>query len=873
MADNTTPTVPAPTGIKYPFLTKEGKEYSNIDDLLKDLASEPYGCYLLGINSCWHGGIHISNQNEAFKHHQKDRMVRCMMDGTVVAYRLNREYPTTSWKAGDNAQEQALKYSNGFCLVKHDYVSPANKEEGANKDKTNTLTFYSLYMHLAAFSEYKQNDDSAETETGIRYILQQNRNARDTNDIQTVLGVLGKNSEVEVAENTEIESKYIERFHRSYDFVKAKIISTGSGTSPSVTVGMTIYVNSGTSNLQLKNSTPVNQHKKLEFPVYWLGEVTARADIDNMRLYATSQDCDTHAPTVFKLKKGPQQVTFDSAKQQMTSGSTKHMMAECRLPAPAKFADRLYTNSTAWMFVDQQTQLTWLKIVPTQFDSVVKCNIPIKAGDPIGFMGAWDCPADDVASGNIESMYQMHIELFSTDGEAAVTTFINNEAGLKTGKQYLQIKSGAVPLRESSGRMVTLSSVSQDAGGGVSVETVVAIDGTACKEETKNNKTYYRVTTALTVGGNPIPSSAHQVSDTYLDSSDSKVKKISQYDLAALGYQIVDEPNTSTNGYVEPDQVVTGFFKTLIEKVDTNDSKELEASEIRAAQRDPALQSTLGKIIGGHPSEWHSSTQQNIKTLFETKKATCTDTAHKNLLDFEKSRLQACEFMSQVPLEQKVWHFHPGYLLADLSDDDDSLKWLVVSKGQLTFDAEGNDIGNSRWFSRHIHWPGGASGITIGRGYDLGQQHNASRDLQDINLPEPLFSWLVQSAGLSGGDANSRFSNANNEIRQQVITRKQQHDLFEKVYTFYESEVIRISNSASNIRDYGRVDWSTTDQKIKDIFVDLRYRGDYTVSHREDVQQYLVDNDLDGLRNAISDRNIWRNVPTDRFQRRVDYLR
>jgi hypothetical protein len=343
--------------------------------------------------------------------------------------------------------------------------------------------------------------------------------------------------------------------------------------------------------------------------------------------------------------------------------------------------------------------------------------------------------------------------------------------------------------------------------------------------------------------------------------------------LAALGYQIVDEPNTSTNGYVEPDQVVTGFFKTLIEKVDTNDSKELEASEIRAAQRDPALQSTLGKIIGGHPSEWHSSTQQNIKTLFETKKATCTDTAHKNLLDFEKSRLQACEFMSQVPLEQKVWHFHPGYLLADLSDDDDSLKWLVVSKGQLTFDAEGNDIGNSRWFSRHIHWPGGASGITIGRGYDLGQQHNASRDLQDINLPEPLFSWLVQSAGLSGGDANSRFSNANNEIRQQVITRKQQHDLFEKVYTFYESEVIRISNSASNIRDYGRVDWSTTDQKIKDIFVDLRYRGDYTVSHREDVQQYLVDNDLDGLRNAISDRNIWRNVPTDRFQRRVDYLR
>lgn len=43
---------------------------------------------------------------------------------------------------------------------------------------------------------------------------------------------------------------------------------------------------------------------------------------------------------------------------------------------------------------------------------------------------------------------------------------------------------------------------------------------------------------------------------------------------------------------------------------------------------------------------------------------------------------------------------------------------LKVPEGQLTFDAEGTEGG--KWHSRTVHWPGGASGVTIGRGYDLG---------------------------------------------------------------------------------------------------------------------------------------------------------
>lgn len=70
------------------------------------------------------------------------------MDGKVIAYRLNKNYLTSDWLG------HQLQYSSSFCLIQHEYESPANTEEGANKGKKNKLTFYSLYMHLAPYSVY-----------------------------------------------------------------------------------------------------------------------------------------------------------------------------------------------------------------------------------------------------------------------------------------------------------------------------------------------------------------------------------------------------------------------------------------------------------------------------------------------------------------------------------------------------------------------------------------------------------------------------------------------------------------------------------------------------------------------------------------------
>lgn len=65
----------------------------------------------------------------------------------------------------------------------------------------------------------------------------------------------------------------------------------------------------------------------------------------------------------------------------------------------------------------------------------------------------------------------------------------------------------------------------------------------------------------------------------------------------------------------------------------------------------------------------------------------------------------------------------------------------------------------------------------------------------------------------------------------------------------------------------------TTGLKIQGIAVGLIYRGDYTPSARELVQQHIVGNDLPALSTTMADSSKWSGVPSDRFKRRESYLR
>ncbi|WP_063336806.1 MULTISPECIES: hypothetical protein [unclassified Marinomonas] len=66
---------------------------------------------------------------------------------------------------------------------------------------------------------------------------------------------------------------------------------------------------------------------------------------------------------------------------------------------------------------------------------------------------------------------------------------------------------------------------------------------------------------------------------------------------------------------------------------------------------------------------------------------------------------------------------------------------------------------------------------------------------------------------------------------EQEITRKMQHHIFNLVYATYVDDAKRLTTKPDVCRDYlndNKIDWDALPQKVKDVLVDLTYRGDYT---------------------------------------------
>lgn len=150
-------------------------------------------------------------------------------------------------------------------------------------------------------------------------------------------------------------------------------------------------------------------------------------------------------------------------------------------------------------------------------------------------------------------------------------------------------------------------------------------------------------------------------------------------------------------------------------------------------------------------------------------------------------------------------------------------------EGLLTFRAEGNNLLNSHFYSRKLHWPGIAShcskyrsGVTIGRGYDMKHRspNRVIRDLISSGIP-------IEKAKLIAEGANKSYCNARDFVKEkrnkiEDITEIQQLRLFELTYKDYVSDSIRFYNK---YRKQDSIAWENLHPILKDVFVDMKYQG------------------------------------------------
>ena len=150
---------------------------------------------------------------------------------------------------------------------------------------------------------------------------------------------------------------------------------------------------------------------------------------------------------------------------------------------------------------------------------------------------------------------------------------------------------------------------------------------------------------------------------------------------------------------------------------------------------------------------------------------------------------------------------------------------LRVQAGQVTFDAEGNDIASSPYFSRVVHWPGNSlSGVTIGRGYDLGNrtQDDVYADLIRAGVPSTQAIKIAKGAQLKGSLASEFVKDNKSAIGE--ISHEQQVRLFDLIYPSYVQRA-RNNYDSWTATENSRVLWDNLFQKIRDILVDFVYQG------------------------------------------------
>lgn len=167
---------------------------------------------------------------------------------------------------------------------------------------------------------------------------------------------------------------------------------------------------------------------------------------------------------------------------------------------------------------------------------------------------------------------------------------------------------------------------------------------------------------------------------------------------------------------------------------------------------------------------------------------------------------------------------------------------------ELTFAVEG---GNSAAVLS-VHWPKTApSGVTLGAGYDMGNRSKADvkADLIAAGVPAADAEKLSAGAGKKGSDAEDWVDD--NVKTLPKITKAVAQSLYTKIYPTY------VTKARNIVADWGG-DWNKYPTKMKEVLVDLGYRGDLVKSHAR-LLDSVKKNDYAAFCALIHDLDYWQD--------------
>jgi hypothetical protein len=710
----------------YPYPPAAGHSLQHLTALSKAKG----GFYPIGGNGLWHGGIHLDKgTSEAFDQSR----ISCMTHGEVVAYRVDEEYPVSTYNGTPPFQIRA-PFSTAFVLVKHTLQAKVPATEDASKPKPPALTIYSLYMHLKCWKDYRQDE-------------------------------------------------------------------------------------------------------KLERPAFWgAGRYTVNTRSNELNVRGEAR---SNAPVVGKLTKGSQiRASGEGAflkLEEVISGNTE--------PVLAPNEDGVLPGYVSSSFLTPKAQ-------PKTIGTVVLLNppVPIKAGDLIGHVGKYQNQSD----GSPQEL--LHLEVFSCEDVPAFIcksrTWAQNLQDDE--KTLLKVHAGAsklIPHRDDikSGNPPKLS----DAGAEIGVDLILpqslldALPAEAKIKVAASNTTtgrtpetnWWRLDNLLAdKDGQPISgwlaeqdliTTRHSPWEwegfDYLEDTDTPRSELAYY--LSTARRLSDDEKASYQGAI--DQSDKGPVRTrLYDIIDSNRDGKMTSEEIQAALEKPWQAQSISQLVTRHKSEWfwNATRWDELDDLM----GHSPDDPNQDWVE-EKSRIKALSWWSDVAgkhginTDGRAWHVQPLALIGAFNTTAKINN--VIKEGQITFDAEGNDVPTSPFFSRVIHWPGNdLSGVTLGRGYDMGSRSESEvyNHMKNAGINHDQATKISKGHGKKGTAAQQFVRDNKTSIGE--ITTEQEIILFNTIYPDYVARAVNNYNHWT-ASESGRTEWGALTQIIRDVLVDFVYQG------------------------------------------------
>lgn len=571
--------------IVYPMqLAGEGapKEIASLDEFIKKLSKLNSGTFPIGRNRIWHGGIHLSEKGGW----HSSGAVRAIADGEIVAYRFASEpaKATRKSEAGKPESQLDLYTSPSFCLVRHRY-------EAGEKNK-NSLTFYSLYMHIACENSYSAEPERHVVVGGGVSIY------KGTAGLQLKaedkLGVARQGAEVTLMDKNNPSERYnLSKEPHMYQLVCYADPKEGD---PEQFYIAAQYIKGEHKAKPHWMMPPESKPARYKVPNNtWLRQ-TAKSTEGSAGLPAGSEVVVLGEQQMVTINGGPtefRQVQVFKAGSGTVKNSANQAMANASKGAVGWLAK---SKIGAALAAESSTAIELNKVVNRDKNPIV-----VQAGEVIGHWGEHQVATSSASGFSLDpDQKAVHFEVFvaekDTQDKQMLNDCIQNKAQVTGGQDYLVIKKNAVDTCRLTNHKNQPSYENVAKFGPLTVPLAVK----KADIVTHGTQKFVRVRERAAAKGELAGEFVLLAGDTEL---------LSQHDWDKLGVKLVDG-SSDPDGFLDKQdtegQEGGAFFSTLYDRltIDRDNDNVLSGDEIKSALADDDLANKLRRLFIKHESEW-----------------------------------------------------------------------------------------------------------------------------------------------------------------------------------------------------------------------------------------------------------------------------